>query len=788
MIVQRNISQWLLSVFAIILISLSIYEFRNQAIYSTQTLRSHEHASSTIGTSARMQSTAHAIKMANRTCVNEERVLITGISGMIGSHVVQALIDSGRCYKIFGLVRARSDLSSLSGILDQVDLLVGDILDSGRMIDIISLCRPAFVYHFAAQAINGISFSIPQSTFDVNVLGTLNLFEALQRANIKPRVLVAGSSTEYGNSAEIHGQSLSEDAHLDPVTPYGISKFATEKIARQYFISYKIPIVTARLFIHIGIGGTDSLALHQFCKQIALAEIGAGPSIVMHGNLETARDMTDTRDSAPILVQLLEKGVPGEAYNVGSGTSMKMSQLIEIAVRLANVPIILQEDAARMRSFDEKVLVADITKIVKLTGWKPSTDMHDTVKTILNYWREKTLQLYPRNIIETASFVPDCPLRNIDIFLPVSKASFPKLPFLFNSINIFMPCRNYIHIIVDRADAGSILAWIDVSLKAKIAIHIFDNPKSVGNVHAGYILQAWVMLWADTFVSKQNSEARFVMFLDTDVVFAMPVTCASLFDENGKIYQMSWNIAAQQHFKQPCVDMVGTDCNRSYMSSFPFLMPLFVFDSMRKHFKNMLNSSAISFDDSFNQWSKRSNYWHFSQFVVMGEYMRVYQPEYVRQVFCPSVGEVKKLLANSSMTQDTEDEKILCLKYVPNAANFGSGYGPNYLGGGGGWPYRRTNPGEFVNYTDKYGVSYIQNAERTILHGYCLRLYLQTGKRHELCTGISLDVIPKEVDIYNGIRNITLDDMKHVFTPDLPGSSCPKHRTKSSNPMRKRIA
>jgi len=334
--------------------------------------------------------------------VAPRRVLITGISGMIGSHLARVLVAAD-CTKVFGLVRPRSDLAALHGILRRIELVQGDIADAVNIRRVVDRIQPHFIYHMAAQAINGISHGIPDLTLDVNIRGTLNLLEPVRDSvqtwarerGVPCRVLLAGSSTEYGRTADVsNGAALKEDAVLSPVTPYGVSKLASENLANLYHTAYNVSVLTARFFIQVGVGGTDSLAIHEFCKQIALAEQGLGPAVVLHGNLETSRDMTDASDSAPVVVALAERGRVGEAYNLGSGRTMTVLDLLHTAIRLAKVNVEARVDPSRFRAYDEKVLLADNAKVRALTGWVPATNMTTSVQRILDYWRRKVATLY----------------------------------------------------------------------------------------------------------------------------------------------------------------------------------------------------------------------------------------------------------------------------------------------------------------------------------------------------------------------------------------------------------
>ena len=325
------------------------------------------------------------------------RALVTGISGMIGSYVAKEILKSGK-YDVVGLVRYRSDLSNLAGVLDKLELVYGDITDEGRMREVVKRTCPHFVFHFAAQAINGVSYDSAGLTLDANIKGTFNMLEAVRAAGLTKttRFLLAGSSTEYGHTADTWDGPIPEKAPMEPISPYGVSKAAAELLARQYFQSYGMQVVISRFFIQVAAGGTESLAVHEFSRQIAMIERGLQPPVLMHGTITTKRDVTDMHDSAKVVVQLAERGEVGEAYNVGSGIAVSTKDILETAVSFSTrKDIKLEMDPTRVRVYDEKVLLSDNSKVRALTGWVPSPDIKKTVSDILVYWRRKVNVRYP---------------------------------------------------------------------------------------------------------------------------------------------------------------------------------------------------------------------------------------------------------------------------------------------------------------------------------------------------------------------------------------------------------
>jgi len=336
----------------------------------------------------------HTTEGAKKMPLPTGPVLITGISGMLGSYLARYLVENG-VKPIYGLVRYRSDLQNLKGILQDINLVYGDVTDAARMREIARSTKPRYIYHYAAQAINIIGKESPYLTLDVNVLGTLNVLEAVVEAHLTndTRVFIAGSSAEYGLTEQTWGGPLPEHAPTLPGTIYGTSKLAAENIGRDYFIHHNMKVITVRIFNHFAPGGPPLLSLQDFCRQIALIELGL-QSVLRHGFLGARRDMTDVRDSIKVHAAVLVAGTPGEVYNIGSGDLWSTKEVLDLIIAEAKVPIKTEEDDSRWRKFDEKNLRADITKIRNLLSWTPNPDLHHTVVDILNYWRRQVRLLY----------------------------------------------------------------------------------------------------------------------------------------------------------------------------------------------------------------------------------------------------------------------------------------------------------------------------------------------------------------------------------------------------------
>jgi len=315
------------------------------------------------------------------------RVLITGITGFVGSHLAELFLGQ-EGVQVFGAVRWRSKMANILHIEDQLTLVECDIKDGLSVRKMIEQIRPDQIYHLAAQSFVPTSWHAPTETISTNILGTLNVFEAVRAIGINPRILVACSSEEYGMVYE-NELPVTEENPLRPMSPYAVSKASADLLSYQYYMSYKLPILRTRAFNHTGPRRGEVFATSNFAKQIAEIEAGKRPPIIHVGNLKARRDFTDVRDIVRGYSLALEKGVPGEVYVLASGRSHAIEEILEILLELAGVKGAIQQDPSRLRPSDVPNLCGDSSKFRKHTGWTPQIPLKKTLQDLLNYWREQ---------------------------------------------------------------------------------------------------------------------------------------------------------------------------------------------------------------------------------------------------------------------------------------------------------------------------------------------------------------------------------------------------------------
>jgi GDP-4-dehydro-6-deoxy-D-mannose reductase len=315
------------------------------------------------------------------------RVLITGVTGFVGSHMLEYLLRRGDC-EIYGLRRWQDRMDNIEHLEDKFITVEGDITDGVSMRRIMNDIQPDKIFHLAAQSFVPTSWKAPEETLITNIIGTLKIFEAVRSARINPDIQIACSSEEYG-SVYPNEIPVKENNSLRPLSPYAVSKVACDVLGYQYHKSYNLRIIRTRAFNHEGPRRGEVFVTSNFAKQIAEIEKGKQKPVIYVGNLSAQRDWSDVRDIVRAYWLVLEKGKPGEVYNIASGKSRTVEEMLNILLSFSKVKIEIKQDPSRMRPSDVQILKGDCSKFKKITGWKPEFSLEQTLKDSLNYWRSK---------------------------------------------------------------------------------------------------------------------------------------------------------------------------------------------------------------------------------------------------------------------------------------------------------------------------------------------------------------------------------------------------------------
>ena len=314
------------------------------------------------------------------------RALITGVTGFVGSHLADLLLSKG--YEVYGTYRWRSPMENVEHIKDRIKLIDTDIRDAHNVEKTIKTVGPDEIYHLAAQSFVPSSWEAPQETLTTNIIGTVNILEGIRTANKEIKLHVAGSSEEYG-LVKPDEVPIKESNPLRPLSPYGVSKVAADKLACQYHYSYGLKTVVTRAFNHSGPRRGEVFVDSNFAKQIVMIEKKKAKPIMHVGNLTAKRDFTDVRDIVVAYNLALQKCDFGEAYNVCSEKTRTMQDVLDMLLKLTDVKIEIKQDQSRMRPSDVQVLLGDSSKFRKKTGWKPTITYEKTLEDTLNFWRER---------------------------------------------------------------------------------------------------------------------------------------------------------------------------------------------------------------------------------------------------------------------------------------------------------------------------------------------------------------------------------------------------------------
>jgi len=322
------------------------------------------------------------------------RVLVTGITGMVGGFLACYLLEQRPSDEIHGTYRWRSRMETVEPFKNRIHLQECDVRDGNSVRKLIHDVQPDEVYHLAAQSNVLTSHHAPADTLATNVVGLVNLLEALRELRPTARILVPGSSEEYGLQHP-HELPIRETNPLRPVSPYAVSKLTQDMTAAQYTESYGMHIIRTRAFNHIGPGRDDVFVESSFARQIAEIEAGLRPPQVCVGNLEILRDYSDARDIVRAYVLAMERAVPGEVYNICSERARRIGELLDILLEISGVQVEVAVDPKRVRPREAPVIVGDSTRFRRQTSWAPEIPLEQTLRDILTDWRERVRRPHP---------------------------------------------------------------------------------------------------------------------------------------------------------------------------------------------------------------------------------------------------------------------------------------------------------------------------------------------------------------------------------------------------------
>ncbi len=327
---------------------------------------------------------------------NNKSCLITGISGMVGSHLTDFLIENTD-WDIYGMCRWRSPQDNLEHLSDRVNrkdrlfYLYGDLRDSISLNNIFSELKPDYVFHLAAQSFPMTSFTSPLDTYDTNIQGTSRLLEVLKANKLDPWIHVCASSEVYGRVPK-EKLPIDEECSFHPASPYAISKVGTDLVGRFHAEAYNQKVITTRMFTHTGPRRGDVFAESTFAKQIAMIEAGVIDPVINVGNLDSLRTWSDVRDAVRAYYLLLTKNPKiGEYYNIGGTTTKSIKEMLDYLVSLSTIKddITINIDQNRVRPIDADLQVPNTKKFTDHTGWEPEITFEKTMQDLLDYWRKR---------------------------------------------------------------------------------------------------------------------------------------------------------------------------------------------------------------------------------------------------------------------------------------------------------------------------------------------------------------------------------------------------------------
>lgn len=317
------------------------------------------------------------------------KVLITGITGFVGSHLADYLLENhADTVEVYGMKRWRSPKENIAHCIDKLKLYDADLRDLGSLLKMLDEIKPDMIFHLAAQSYVSTSYIAPTDTMENNVVGTTNLLEAIHILKQDPLIHVCSSSEVYGQ-VRPEDVPITEDCPFRPASPYAASKCGEDMIAFMYHTAYKQRIIRTRMFTHTGPRRGEVFVLSAFTKQIARIEKGKQEPVLRVGNLDSVRTWADVRDTVRAYWLMMQKCPAGEVYNIGGNITMTvrdmLDNLLKITTYKGKIEVVV--DPKLLRPADVTLQIPSVEKFKKATGWEPKISFEQTMKDTLEYWR-----------------------------------------------------------------------------------------------------------------------------------------------------------------------------------------------------------------------------------------------------------------------------------------------------------------------------------------------------------------------------------------------------------------
>lgn len=307
--------------------------------------------------------------------MKKKRVLITGSNGFVGGHVARLLL-SRPDLQVFGTERSKKTVPT-----DNLQVIYGDLCDVQFTVDLIKETKPHYLVHLAGQSLVVVSWQDPKATIENNVISQLNLLDALRLYANPEKVVIVSSADVYGVVDKKY-LPINERTPIKLESPYATSKMMQENMAQGYFLNFEMPLTVARPFGHVGPGQPSRNAIPSFIEKIKKAKDGGAIAV---GNIEVRRDYSDVRDIVRGYLALLERGKPGEAYNLGSGRSQLLADVLHKLIEVSGKKLEITIDKSLYRKHDIMETVCDYAKIKKATGWEPQIPIEQTLRDMWEY-------------------------------------------------------------------------------------------------------------------------------------------------------------------------------------------------------------------------------------------------------------------------------------------------------------------------------------------------------------------------------------------------------------------